>query len=295
MRVLVTGGTGFIGRPLCAHLVEHGHTPVVWSRRPTQARELLAAGSEVVADLDEAKDIAAAINLAGENLGSGRWNAARKQRFIDSRVDTTRALVEWMEGAGVGHLVSASGIGFYGICGDEEVSEDSQSSGLFQGGLDLCAAWEGEARRAERFGARIALVRTGLVLHPEGGGLQQMLLPYRLGLGGPIGSGRQWWSWIHRYDLVRLYTFLLEHPTASGEFNGVAPDPQRQRDFARCLGSVLKRPAFMPGPAFMFRLMFGEMAELLTTGQRVVPRRTLAAGFEFHFPELEGALRDLLR
>lgn len=294
MRVLITGGTGFVGRPLCAYLLSQGHEVVVWSRTPQHALEKLPEGCETVAEPEQATDIDAAMNLAGENLGSGRWTAARKQRFLDSRLNVTRRLVDWMQGAGVRTLISASAIGFYGARGDEAVSEEDMPSGSMQGGLDICSAWEAEAKRAESFGARVAIVRIGLVLHPEGGGLQQMLMPFKLGVGGPMGNGRQWWSWIHRHDLVRLFVHLLNKQDAEGAFNGTAPNPLRQRDFAKVLGRVMRRPSFMPTPAFALKIALGPMAELLTQGQRVLPRRTQESGFTFEFPQLEGALRDLL-
>jgi len=294
MRVLISGGTGFVGRPLCAYLLSQGHEVVVWSRTPQRALELLPEGCETVSEPEEATGIEAVINLAGENLGSGRWTAARKQRFLDSRLNVTRRLVDWMEGASVKTLISASAIGFYGARGDEVVSEDDTPSGAMQGNLDICSAWEAEAKRAESGGARVAIVRIGLVLHPEGGGLEQMLTPFKLGIGGPMGNGRQWWSWIHRYDLVRLFAHLLHKEDARGAFNGTAPNPLRQRDFAKVLGRVMRRPSFMPTPAFALKIALGPMAELLTQGQRVLPRRTQESGFTFEFPQLEGALRDLL-
>ncbi|MCK5771461.1 TIGR01777 family oxidoreductase [Algiphilus sp.] len=295
MRILITGGTGFIGVPLCRHLERAGHEVVVWSRDPDAARDRLPADVAAVGRPEDAGRVDAAVNLAGESLGDGRWNAARRRRIIESRIETTRRLVDWMAQAGVQHLVSASAIGYYGVRGDEPVSEDDPPASRLQGGLDVCAPWEAEARRAEEAGARVAIVRIGLVLHPEGGGLQQMLTPFRLGIGGPMGSGRQCWSWIHRHDLVRLFTFLLEHPEAHGVFNGTAPNPVSQRAFAQALGRVLRRPSFMPTPAFVLRAAFGDMAELLTEGQCVLPKRTEAAGFTFEHRELERALRDLLR
>lgn len=293
MRILITGGTGFIGRPLTHHLMAREHGVVVWSRDPEAARAHLPDGVEVVGAPDEASGIDAAINLAGENLGSGRWTAKRKQRFVESRLHVTQRLLEWMRATGVPRLVSGSAIGYYGVRGDEIVTEDDPPAARLQGGLDLCAAWEAEAIRAEDFGVKVARVRIGLVLHPEGGGLQQMLTPFKLGIGGPMGSGRQWWSWIHRHDLARLFAFLAENE-ATGAFNGTAPNPLTQRDFARTLGRVMGRPSFMPTPGFALKLALGDMAELLTEGQRVMPKRTQEAGFAFEFPELEGALRDLL-
>lgn len=293
MRILITGGTGFIGRPLTRHLMARQHEVVVWSRNPEAARQRLPDGAEVVGAPEEATGIDAAINLAGENLGSGRWTRARKQRFLQSRLHVTQRLVEAMRATGVQRLVSASAVGYYGVRGDEVVTEDDPPAPKLQGGLDICAAWEAEACRAEDYGAAVARVRIGLVLHPEGGGLQQMLTPFKLGIGGPMGSGKQWWSWIHRFDLVRLFAFLVENE-ATGAFNGTAPNPLRQRDFARVLGRVMGRPSFIPTPGFALKLALGDMAELLTEGQRVMPKRTQQAGFAFDFPELEGALRDLL-
>lgn len=293
MRILITGGTGFIGQPLTQHLMARQHEVVVWSRDPEAARAQLPEDAEVVATPEEATGIDAAINLAGENLGAGRWTRARKQRFLESRLNVTQRLVEALRVAGVQRLVSASAIGYYGSRGDEIVIEDDPPAPKRQGGLDICAAWEAEACRAEDFGASVARVRIGLVLHPEGGGLQQMLLPFRFGIGGPMGSGKQWWSWIHRQDLVRLFAFLVENE-ATGAFNGTAPNPLTQRDFARTLGRVMGRPSFLPTPGFALKLALGDMAELLTEGQRVIPKRTQEAGFEFEYPQLEAALRDLL-
>lgn len=293
MRILITGGTGFIGRPLTQHLMARSHEVVVWSRDPDAARARLPDGAEVVGAPEEAGGIDAAVNLAGENLGSGRWTATRKQRFLESRLHVTQRLVEALRTGGVKRLVSASAIGYYGSRGDEVVTENDPPAPKLQGGLDICAAWEAEACRAEDFGAAVARVRIGLVLHPEGGGLQQMLTPFRFGIGGPMGSGKQWWSWIHRHDLVRLFAFLVENE-ATGAFNGTAPNPLTQRDFARVLGRVMRRPSFMPTPGFALKLALGDMAELLTKGQRVMPKRTQEAGFTFEFPELEAALRDLL-
>jgi uncharacterized protein (TIGR01777 family) len=295
MHVLITGGTGFIGRALCLRLADAGHRLSVLTRDPSAAVRRLPPGTRVVADLAEIEEaVDGVVNLAGENLGSGRWTAVRRQRFLDSRVQLTRRLVDWMATRPPAVLVNGSAIGYYGVRGDEIVTEADPPGTVLQGGLDICSDWENEAMRAEAHGVRVCRLRIGLVLHPEGGGLQQMLLPFRLGLGGRMGSGTQWWSWIHRADLVAMIDFLLHQTDARGAYNGTAPEPARNHDFARTLASVLGRPAVMPTPAFALRLALGDMAELLTQGQRVVPARALEAGFEFRHPTLEGALRDLL-
>jgi uncharacterized protein (TIGR01777 family) len=238
--------------------------------------------------------IDAVINLAGEPIAEGRWSAARKRRLEDSRIALTQDLVRWMAQASPrpAALISASAIGFYGDQGDAPVTEDSAPHSEYT--HELCAAWEQAAFAARTHGIRTAVLRIGLVVGPGGGFLARMLPPFRLGLGGPIGSGRQWMSWIHREDLLGMIDFLLAHAELDGVFNATAPHPATSRDFARTLGRVLHRPALLPAPALAFRAAFGEMSRLLLTGQRVLPARALEAGFRFRFPELEPALRDVL-
>lgn len=294
MRILLTGGTGFIGRALCARLLAGGHRLTVWSRRPAQARQMLP-GVAVIEDLAEAGEIEAVVNLAGEPLIGRRWNARQKQVLRDSRLATTAKLIRWMtpQLRRPHVLVSGSAIGYYGPHDDALLDESSAAGDDFA--ATLCRDWEHGAMQAEDLGLRVCRVRTGIVLGADGGALGQMLPPFRWGLGGPFGDGRQWMSWIHREDLVSLIQWLLEQDDAGGAYNGTAPEPVRNRDLVRCLGRVLRRPALLPAPAPLLRLALGEAAQLLLTGQRVMPMHALVEGFRFRFPRLEDALRDLLR
>lgn len=294
MHVLITGGSGFIGRALCKQLFVAGHTATVLTRKPADAPPL--PGVRSVGSLQEVEAADAVVNLAGEPLAAGRWNAARKQLFRDSRIGTTQQLLSWIESRGQRPraLVSGSAIGYYGARDDSPLGETAAPGEDFA--ATLCRDWEMEALKARALGLRVCTLRIGIVLGADGGALAQMLPPFRFGLGGPMGSGRQWMSWVQRSDLVRLLLWLLEIDTASGAYNGTAPTAVTNREFARTLGAVLKRPAVMTTPAFVLKLMFGEMAEaLLLTGQRVVPTKAEAEGFVFQHRELEPALRDLLR
>lgn len=292
MRVLVTGGTGFIGQALVRELLARGDTVSVLTRDARRAARLLPAQARTLTRLDgEAPD--AVVNLAGENLGAHRWTAARKQAFVDSRAGTTRALVAWMKSlpARPRVLVSGSAVGYYGARGDEPLAEHEPPGREFQS--ELCAGWEEAARGAEALGVRTCRIRIGVVLGP-GGALAAMKPPFLLGLGGPMGSGAQWMSWIHRDDLVRMILWLLEDGRGDGAWNATAPQPATNREFARALGAALHRPALIPMPAAAVKLLVGEMSHLLLTGQKVVPARALAEGFSFRYPELDPALAAAL-
>jgi uncharacterized protein (TIGR01777 family) len=297
--ILVTGGTGFIGRALIDSLLADGHRVTVLTRDVAAARKQLPAAVEAIDDLAALEGVDAVVNLAGENLGSGRWSAARKQRFIDSRVDITRRLVDWMRTLSrkPAVLVSGSAIGWYGPRGDETLDEDSTPGSDFS--ARLCQAWEAEAMTAEALGLRVCRVRIGVVLGADGGkpggALKQMLPSFRLGLGGPMGSGRQWMSWVHRSDLVALIRWLVDQGTVSGPYNGTAPEPATNADFAAALGRALHRPALLPMPGAALKLIVGEMAEILLAGQKVLPQRARAEGFAFRFPTLDAALADVLK
>ena len=293
MQVLITGGTGFIGRELCKQLFHLGHTATVLTRSKAPVP---LPGVRFIARLDEAQGIDAVVNLAGEPLAEGRWNAVRKQAFRDSRIGTTQKLLGWIESLPERPrvLVSGSAIGYYGESDDTLLAESAPPGEDFA--ATLCCDWEMEALKARALGLRVCTLRTGIVLGADGGALAKMLPPFKLGMGGPMGSGTQWMSWVRRGDLVHLICWLLGNEAASGSYNGTAPVPVTNREFARTLGAVLKRPAVMTMPAFVLKLMFGEMAEsLLLTGQRVVPSKAEAEGFVFEHRELESALRDLLR
>jgi uncharacterized protein (TIGR01777 family) len=294
MRILVTGGSGFIGSALCPHLRAQGHEVVVLTRNvPATARRMPKV--RAIGRVQDAGDIDAAINLAGESLTSGRWTARRRQTMRDSRLDTTRALLDWI--ASSAHrprvLVSGSAVGYYGPRDDDAPLDESAPPGN-DFGATLCRDWEAEAEAAAALGVRVAIVRPGIVLDRDGGALAKMLPAFRLGAGGAMGDGRQWMSWIARADLVQLIAWLLARDDAQGAWNATAPAPVRNREFADTLAAELHRPAWLDMPAPVLRLLFGEMAEILLTGQRVAPMRAQAEGFAFTHPMLAQALRAIL-
>ena len=287
MRILLTGGTGFIGSRLRARLEGAGHTVRVVSRRP---------GADVAWE-DGALPAAvgasdAVVHLAGEPLLGRRWSARQKERLRASRVDTTRRLAEAVADAKPRAFLTASAIGYYGTHADRRFTADDEPADDFLG--RVCAEWEAARQPALDAGVRTATVRIGVVQDPGGGALQKMLLPFRLGVGGPVGSGRQWISWIHMDDLLRMFEWLLDNEDAQGVYNGTAPRPVTNRELSKTLGRVLRRPAVFPVPGFVLRIALGEVSVLLTEGQHVTPGRALAGGFSFRFPEIEPALRDLL-
>ncbi|PYY92062.1 TIGR01777 family protein [Pseudomonas sp. TKO26] len=296
MHILLTGGTGLIGRALCRYWQAQGHQLSVWTRHPEKVAAL--CGPQVRAirtlqDLDQAP-LDAVINLAGAPIADRPWTHKRKALLWGSRIALTETLLTWLESRE--HkprvLVSGSAVGWYGDGGERELSEDSPPVNE-DFASQLCIAWEETAQRAEAMGVRVVLVRTGLVLSAEGGFLSRLLLPFKLGLGGPIGSGRQWMPWIHIDDQIALIDFLVHQDEARGPYNACAPKPVRNREFAKSLGRVLHRPALMPLPGFVLRLALGELSLLLLGGQRAVPARLLEAGFTFQFTDLSAALDDI--
>ena len=303
MRVVITGGTGFLGQPLTSALKQNGHTVTVLTRGASQPPAKTDQAIEYVrwspngqagdwaASLDGA---GAVVNLAGESIAR-RWSPAQKQRILDSRVLATRSLVAAASSLRTPPpvFVSGSAVGFYGPCGDEPVTEDHQPGSDFL--ASVCVAWETEARAASRF-ARVVCIRTGLVLARDGGALQKMLPPFRFGVGGPVGSGRQFWPWIHRQDWIELVRWSLESTAIEGPLNATAPTPVTNAVFANTLGRILHRPAFLPAPAFAMRLLLGEMADgLLLSGQRAVPAKAEHLGFRFGYVQLADALRAIFK
>jgi uncharacterized protein (TIGR01777 family) len=297
MKIVITGASGFIGRRLMKLLAGQGHRLHVLSRH---AGTNLPAGVELSV-WDPLRGPApegalcgadAVLHLAGEPVAQ-RWTAAARQRIRASRVVGTRHLVTSLASCSPRPpvLVCASAIGYYGSRGDEVLVENSAPGSGFL--ADVCVAWEQEAANAEALGIRVTRIRIGIVLDPSGGALKPMLTPFRAGLGGPLGGGRQWMSWIHAGDLAEMFRFALEKP-APPVLNGVAPSAVTNADFTRALGAALHRPAFFPVPALALRLLLGEMAELLLSSQRVSPAAPEGAGFQFRHPELKGALADLL-
>jgi uncharacterized protein (TIGR01777 family) len=301
MRVTVTGATGLIGRRLVAALARRGDEVTVLSRDPARARERLGSGilAERWDPLDEPAPASAlagrdgVIHLAGEPVAQ-RWSAAAKERIRTSRESGTANLVAGLRSAEPRPrvIVSASAVGYYGPRGDEEVSESDPPGDDFL--AEVCVVWERAAQAAGELGMRVAIVRTGVVLDPDGGALEKMLPPFRAGVGGPVAGGKQWMPWIHVDDLVSLYLAALDGDTWSGPLNGSAPRPATNRDFSKALGRALHRPAIAPVPRLALRALYGEMEQIVTTGQRAVPQRPLALGHAFAHPELDEALRSAL-
>lgn len=297
MHILLTGGTGLIGRDLCRLLTAQGHRVTVWSRTPARVADLCGAQVRGIGQLQalDGEPLDAVINLAGAPIADRPWTDRRKALLWASRIGLTEQLLAWLQGRKEKPrvLLSGSAVGWYGDGGERELSETQAPVGE-DFAARLCAAWEATALRAEGLGMRVVLLRTGLVLARDGGFLKRLLLPFRLGLGGPIGAGRQWMPWIHLDDQIRLIAFLLQRDDARGPYNACAPQPVRNGEFAQALGRVLHRPARLPLPAFVLRLGLGELSGLLLGGQRVLPLRLLQAGFTFSFTELDAALDDLL-
>jgi uncharacterized protein (TIGR01777 family) len=305
MRIVVAGGTGFIGRALCQRLVHAGHTVTALTRDPEKARARIYHAVRIVPwqgfrgpteELSKALgECDVVVNLAGSPIADGRWTPQVKDLLRKSREGTTTAIVTTLAKLKTRPvlLINASAIGYYGPRGDEELTEEAPSGGGFL--ASLCREWEGAASAAERLGVRVVMPRIGVVLGKDGGALSKMLPIYRLGLGGPLGHGRQWVSWIHHDDLVELLMFLMNN-AASGPVNATAPHPVTNADFSKNLGQAIGKPAFLRTPGVVMKLMLGEMAEeLLLTGQRVLPRRAQSSGFHFRFPFIAGALNDLFR
>ncbi|MBY0526870.1 MAG: TIGR01777 family oxidoreductase [Gemmataceae bacterium] len=307
MRVFVTGGTGLVGRRLVRRLQEKKHDPVVLTRSAASAREKFGDGCTVVegdpmqagAWMDEINTCDAIIHLAGENVFAKRWDEAFKTLLRESRIKSTEHIVQAlakkpMTDAGQPKvLVNASAIGFYGPHGDEELNEDAPPGNDFLS--QLCVAWEQAAKAAEVQGIRVAIIRVGVVLDKEGGALAKLLTPFKMCVGGPTGSGKQWVSWIHHDDLVGLFLLPLENASASGPLNGTAPQPVTNRDFGYALGRALGRPAVLPTPGFALKLMLGEVSDVILTGQRVFPKKPLGLGFAYKFKTIDEALADILK
>lgn len=301
--VIITGGTGFIGRPLSLRLIQEGFDVVCLTRNASAAQNRGKTGLKFVdwdgksasGWLDYAEGAAAIVNLAGESIGSGRWNDERKQRILRSRLSAGEAVTEAVESAKRKPevVIQASAIGIYGNRGKEVLDE---SSDLGEGFLaEVAKDWEESTRKIEALGVRRVVVRTGLVLGSTGGSLPRLLLPYRFFVGGPLGSGKQWMSWIHLADEIGSILFLLEHKDLSGVFNLTAPQPLQNKLFSRELGKRLKRPVWLPIPGLILTLALGKMAEeTILTSHRVFPARLEGAGYKFIYPELPGALTDIL-
>ena len=288
MKILVTGATGFIGRRLSRLAESRGHQVTPVSRTPRAGG--FDWSQQSLTDGVRAAD--AIVHLAGESLFGRRWSEAQKKRLVASRVETTSRLAALAVEHRPAVFLSASAVGYYGASDRRDLDEESPPGRDFL--ATLCRRWEEATQPAAAAGVRTVIARLGVVLGAESGALKQMLPPFKLGVGGPIGSGRQWVSWIHADDAASLLLFLVEHATAAGPHNATAPEPVTMKGLASALGRALGRPAVLPVPGFALKLALGEVADVLLTGQHVVPRRAIEEGFRFRFPSLDQALRDLL-
>lgn len=301
MKLILTGGTGFIGGALRESLVQKGHEVVILTRQsskenqPTlRARYRYWNPPEAGAWESELEGVEGVLNLAGEPIVGKRWTSEQKQKLLESRVGTTQAVVRAIQNAKRKpfFLLNASAVGYYGPRGDETLNEEAAHGDDFL--AHLCKAWEAHALRAQDFGVRVTLIRIGIVLEKGGGALGKMLTPFKLGLGGPLGTGRQGMSWIHREDLIGLIHFLLEKKNARGVFNATAPNPVTMKEFSETLARALHRPAIFPVPEFVLRILLGESADVLLAGQKVLPKRALELGYAFRYPRLEEAFKAIL-
>jgi len=307
MKVVIAGGSGFLGNALAWAWAEEGHDVRVLTRSlpPGQARHESGTGTPGITNVGwspggeqgnlaaEIEGAAGIVNLSGASINGGRWNAARKQAIRDSRVLATGSLAGAIAAAASPPpvFISASGVGFYGDRGSAALSEDAEAGDDFM--AHVCVEWEAEAQRAARPGVRVVTLRTGLVLEKTGGALPEMARPFRFFVGGPIGSGRQYMSWIHRHDWTEMVRWIVDTPAVSGPVNMTAPHPVTNLQFAHALGRALHRPAFLPAPRAAVRVAIGEMADAVFASQRAIPAVALAHGYHFRYPEIEIAFRGI--
>jgi uncharacterized protein (TIGR01777 family) len=298
MKILVTGATGLIGKAICRTLINDGHQVVILSRRATPTSLGVTAfrwePEREAPPVEAWEGVEAVIHLAGEPVAA-RWTNETKRRIRDSRVIGTRNLVAGMKASRQApeSLIAASAVGFYGDRGDEVLNESSPPGSGFLS--EVCVEWEAEAARAREFGVRVAHTRIGVVLSPEGGALEKMLTPFKLGLGGRLGDGRQWFPWIHLDDIIGILRHALMTPAVNGAINGVAPGIVTNEEFTRELAGALNRPVFFPVPEFALRILMGEMADVALASQRIVPQVALDTGYQFRYPDLRPALDSLLK
>ena len=301
MKILITGGTGFVGTQLTSRLIQDGHEVTILTRSLKGAKGSSPGISYLEGDptkkgpwQEAIKNHDVIINLAGASIFA-KWTEEYKKVLRESRVSTTRNIVEGVpsDPSKKITLFSTSAVGYYGFCGDEELTEESPHGEDFLAQMAL--EWEGEALKAKDKGARVVITRFGIVLGEKGGALGQMIPLFKKYIGGPIGSGKQWFSWVHIKDLAEAFAFLMKHPEISGPVNLCSPNPVRNKDLAKALGKVLHRPSFLPAPGFMVKLVLGEFGSVILEGQRVIPRRLLDKGFVFQYPDIDKALQGIVK
>ena len=303
MKIIIAGGSGLIGRALCAKLIQDGHDVAVLSRNPHGVRrfdnriQLLQWDAQTADGWGDHIDGAdAIINLAGAGIADKRWSATRKKIILNSRVNAGKAIVQAIESASTkpAVLIQASAVGYYGgNRGDAILTEESATGTDFL--AHVCTAWEASTAAVEAMDIRRPVIRTGIVLSNQGGAWPKIKFPFSLFVGGPLGSGNQWYPWIHIDDEVRAIQFLLQEESATEVFNLSAPEPQRNRDLAKTIGKIMNRPSLLPAPAFALKAILGEMSTILLEGQRAIPQKLLDSGFRFNFPTFADAVRDLIR
>jgi len=301
MNVLIFGGTGFVGRNLTQELLANGYQVFVVTRNRQRTANSLGNKVKVIewdnisplSSIYELREIDAVVNLAGESIGSRRWSDSVKQEILASRVRTTGAIVTAINNRTIQPkvLINASAVGYYGPRQDDEITESAAVGQDFL--AQVCRDWENEAYKVQNDLTRVVTVRIGVVLGNEGA-LNRMAMPFKFYVGGPLGTGNQWLSWIHIQDLTSMIRFAIEHQELTGPINATAPESVRMRDFCKVLGEVLKRPSWLPVPELLLKTALGQMAEMLLHGQRAVPEKILGAGFEFRFPKLRSALEDAM-
>jgi uncharacterized protein len=298
MKILITGGTGFVGTQLTSRLVDDNHEVTILTRQLKGAKEASPAVSYLEGDPTKKgpwqqaiKNHDAVINLAGASIFS-KWTKKQKKTILESRVSTTQNIVEGIPSNSKKPftLLSTSAVGYYGFCGDEELTEDSPPGDDFL--ANICKEWEAEALKAKDKGVRVVITRFGIVMGEKGGALNQLVPLFKRYVGGRIGSGKQWFSWVNIKDLAEAFAFLLKHPEISGPVNVCSPNPVRNKDLAKALGKALHKPSFMPAPGFIIKLVLGEFGSVILKGQRVIPRRLLDSGFVFQYADIDSTLQQ---
>ncbi len=307
MRIIITGGSGLIGRALTKDFVKDKHEVIILSRNPDHVQQLPSGVRAVKWDgtspngwgeLIEDADVV--INLAGENIGGegffpDRWTDQRKRRILDSRLNAGKAITQAIQAAQQkpGVVIQASAVGYYGAADDQVITEENPPGKDWQAGV--CQQWEDSTAQVEELGVRRVITRGAIALTTEGGAFTRLMFPFKFFVGGPLGNGRQYISWIHMADQVGVIRYLIDNQAASGVYNLSSPNPVTNKEFAQTIGKVMGRPSFIPVPEFAFRTMFGEVSTVVVDGQRVVPKRLEELGYQFKFPVLEPAIRDILR